>query len=74
MRRLLLLLCMLAAGFPAAGARDSRVITSFDKDWRFVQADPAGAQQSGFNDRSWPYGYSSFSYDLTPSTVTFQAE
>ena len=53
MRRLLLLLCMLAAGFPAAGARDSRVITSFDKDWRFVQADPAGAQQSGFNDRSW---------------------
>ena len=53
MRRLLLLLCMLAAGFPAAGARDSRVITSFDKDWRFVQADPAGAQNPGFNDRSW---------------------
>ena len=53
MRRLITLLCVLAAGSVMALAQTSRVVTPFDKDWRFVQADPAKAQTPGFNDRSW---------------------
>ena len=53
MRRLLSILCVLAAGSVLALAQPSRVVTAFDKDWRFIQADPAGAQAPGFADKSW---------------------
>ena len=41
---MLSILCVLAAGSVLALAQPSRVVTAFDKDWRFIQADPAGAQ------------------------------
>ena len=53
MKRLLVILFLTAAALCPAVARDARVITPFDQGWRFVQADPAGAQAPGFNDRSW---------------------
>ena len=52
MRKSFLLFCLLAAAVvPAFG--QSRTVTAFDRDWRFVQDDPSGAQAPGFNDRSW---------------------
>ena len=52
MRQLLLFFCATAFAL-GASAQSSRVVSSFDKDWRFVQADPSGAQAPGFNDKSW---------------------
>ena len=53
MKRLITLLCVLAAGCVLAQAQNSRNVIPFDRDWRFVLADPAGAQAAGFNDRTW---------------------
>ena len=52
MRRLISFLFVLTVALTAL-AQPSRVVTSFDKDWRFVQADPSGAQAPGFSDKSW---------------------
>ena len=52
MRQLLLFFCATAFAL-GASAQSSRVVSSFDRDWRFVQADPSGAQAPGFNDKSW---------------------
>ena len=52
MKRLLAIFLALAAALTAS-AQTSRVVTSFDKDWRFIQADPSGAQAPGFADKSW---------------------
>ncbi len=41
---------LLAAGIAFAG--DSSRI-NFDPDWKFLKGDPPGAQQAGFDDRSW---------------------
>lgn len=52
MRKSFLLFCLLAAAVvPAFG--QSRTVTAFDRDWRFVQDDPSGAEAPGFNDKSW---------------------
>ena len=53
MRRLLAVLCALLAGGMWMSAQGPRTVSNFDRDWRFVQADPAGAEAPGFNDRSW---------------------
>ena len=53
MKRLLSFFIAFIATGTIAIAQNSRVITSFDRAWRFVQADPSGAQAPGFNDRSW---------------------
>ena len=53
MKRLLTILGVLLLGCLAARALPSRTILPFDKDWRFVQSDPAGAQAPAFDDRSW---------------------
>jgi beta-galactosidase len=37
----------------ASNAADVRTIKSFDADWRFSQGDPAGAEQSQFDDSTW---------------------
>ena len=34
-------------------AEDARTTTSFDSDWRFLNADPQGAEQLQFNDGAW---------------------
>ena len=52
MKRLLAIFLALAAALTAS-AQTSRVVTPFDKDWRFIQADPSGAQAPGFADKSW---------------------
>ena len=53
MKRLFAFLCILVLGCLSAGAQPSRTVTGFDAGWRFVQADPSGAEAPGFNDRSW---------------------
>lgn len=53
MRRLLAVLCALLAGGMWMSAQGPRTVSNFDRDWRFVQADPSGAEAPGFNDRSW---------------------
>lgn len=52
MKRLLISLLLLGGMLPAP-AQTSRSVTPFDRDWRFVQADPANAHSAGFNDNSW---------------------
>ena len=53
MKRLLTLLCALTAAGLLASAQSARVVTNFDRDWRFIQGDPSGAQAPGFGDRTW---------------------
>lgn len=36
-----------------AAIAQSRITTSFDKDWLFLKSDAQGAEQSGFNDSTW---------------------
>ncbi|MCA1745209.1 MAG: DUF4982 domain-containing protein [Bacteroidales bacterium] len=36
-----------------ADLADSRVVQSFNKDWRFVQEDPEGAEGARFSDKDW---------------------
>ena len=48
----LLTIIMLAMGVTAATAQ-SRKITSFDNDWRFMKGDVAEAQSVTFNDSKW---------------------
>lgn len=43
-----LVLCSSLAAFA-----QSRIITSFDKDWLFLKSDAQGAEQPGFADASW---------------------
>ena len=43
MKRLLTLLCALTAAGLLASAQSARVVTNFDRDWRFIQGDPSGA-------------------------------
>ncbi len=52
MKRFLIFLFVLGGMIPAL-AQTSRSVTPFDSDWRFVQADPAGAQAPVFSDASW---------------------
>ena len=49
------ILPLLMAGAPAkaASAPPVRVITSFDRDWRFLKADPPGAEKPDFPDARW---------------------
>lgn len=47
--RLLLLLCVSAV---IAAAADRQTL-DFNPDWRFVQADPTGAETPGFDDHTW---------------------
>ena len=44
-------LFLLPAAINAAAAE--RTILNFNPDWRFIKADPAGAEAPGFDDRSW---------------------
>lgn len=48
----LLTIIMLAMGVTAATAQ-SRKVTSFDNDWRFMKGDVAEAQSVTFNDSKW---------------------
>lgn len=41
------------ATMPAGAAEQARVITPFDTGWRFLKADAAGAEKSGFDDAAW---------------------
>src|SRR4029079_14763852 len=52
MLRTLLIGFLLLASSLAAFAQ-SRVTTSFDKDWLFLKSDAQGADQKDFNDSSW---------------------
>ena len=40
-------------GLAQQGRADGRVTLSFDKEWRFLQADTAGAENPQFNDKTW---------------------
>jgi len=42
-----------AGAAPAPAADRPRVIESFDSNWRFIRADPAGAAAAEFNDGGW---------------------
>ncbi|HTV63014.1 MAG TPA: glycoside hydrolase family 2 TIM barrel-domain containing protein [Verrucomicrobiae bacterium] len=55
MKRHFIFVCFgLALLCPASlRATDVRTTLSFDSDWRFVQADPSGAEQTPFNDSDW---------------------
>ena len=44
------IICLIVAGGALAGERQ---ILNFNPDWKFIKADPAGAQQPGFDDRQW---------------------
>jgi len=47
-------LCCLAFLLLAqAVSADTRLTLNFNPDWKFIKADPAGAQQPGFDDRRW---------------------
>lgn len=48
----LIIIACLSVLWPA-DAEDSRVITNFDKQWRFIQADVHGAESPSYNDRRW---------------------
>src|SRR6516225_1343475 len=40
--------------FPGRGAfAENRSVLNFNPDWKFLKADPAGAQQPGFDDSGW---------------------
>jgi beta-galactosidase len=45
-----LALCLIVSGAALAG---ERLILNFNPDWKFVKADPNGAQQPGFDDKDW---------------------
>jgi len=49
-KQLLLLAMVWMATAGMAGARET---VAFDSDWRFSRSDPAGAEQSGFEDSNW---------------------
>ena len=36
-----------------SGMAEDREILNFNPDWKFIKADPAGAQKVDFNDRNW---------------------
>jgi len=38
---------------PASALAAERTVLNFNPDWRFVKADPAGAEKPDFDDRSW---------------------
>lgn len=38
---------------PISAAAAERTILNFNPDWRFIKADPAGAEAVGFDDRAW---------------------
>jgi len=44
--------CVLLLAVINAAAAD-RTILNFNPDWRFIKADPAGAETLGFDDRAW---------------------
>jgi len=46
-------LAALLALFAAANVLADRQTINFNPDWKFVKADPAGAEASGFDDASW---------------------
>jgi beta-galactosidase len=50
MRALILLAAALSTAAPGAQPRER---LNFDRDWRFLKGDAAGAQQPGFADRGW---------------------
>jgi hypothetical protein len=49
----LILSVLFAALLPAWSAERVRGRENFDAGWRFLKADPAGAEQPGFDDGSW---------------------
>ncbi|HEX6625773.1 MAG TPA: glycoside hydrolase family 2 TIM barrel-domain containing protein, partial [Pyrinomonadaceae bacterium] len=49
---LTLLVVLVHAATPATSAQ-ARVVTSFDADWRFLEADATGAEKPDFNDAAW---------------------
>jgi beta-galactosidase len=52
--RCLGVVCLIAAFFLGAGLRaDQRLTLNFNPDWKFLRADASGAEQAGFDDRSW---------------------
>ena len=40
-------------GLAQQGRAEGRITLSFDKEWRFLQADTAGAENPQFNDKTW---------------------
>ena len=54
MRRFTLILAALALlSVSASGRPAGRTVEDFDAGWRFIQADPSGAEAPGFNDKAW---------------------
>jgi beta-galactosidase len=42
---------------------DGRVTLNFNPDWKFIKADPPGAQASGWDDRSWATVFTPHTYN-----------
>lgn len=51
--RRLLVRSLFLLGLATAGLRAERLTLNFNPDWRFLQADPAGAAAPGFDDSAW---------------------
>lgn len=49
----LALLCACVGKVRQGHAQHTRQIQAFDADWRFLQRDAPGAEQTGFDDRAW---------------------